>query len=371
MACMHVRCGFCREECPVYKQVRIDSYAAKGKLTILYWLLKAHAIERKHQLEMTDEVVKCIYSCTTCGFCNETCGFPVSDAIEALRFALVKMGKGPMEAHKRIEESVKKDSNPYLEPRSARNSWFPSDIELSEKSKLCFHVGCTMAYRSPRVAESIVRILDQADLNFTIMADESCCGSVLLRSGQRDLARELAMQNLDRFSQAQIATVVTGCPGCYRTFATDYPKLVETVDPPKIMHTTQLLSELLRKRKIRPKRLKLKVTYHDPCHLGRHSGIYEEPRRIIKSIPGMELVEMDWNRKFARCCGAGGGFRGAFGDTSVAIGRERLKDVLETGAEAVVTACPFCERNLRDAARETDNPIEVYGLEELLYSTIK
>jgi Fe-S oxidoreductase len=160
--------------------------------------------------------------------------------------------------------------------------------------------------------------------------------------------------------------MVMTCAGCYKTTSTDYGKYFSNPSFP-VYHFTQYVNKLIKEKKLKfTKEIKAKVTYHDPCHLGRHSGVYEEPREILKKIPGIELVEMPRNRMGSRCCGAGGGFKSAFNDMAVNIAAERVKEAVATGAEMLVTTCPFCVVNLQAGAKAIGAKIKVVDISELL-----
>ncbi|MHA1582955.1 MAG: (Fe-S)-binding protein [Candidatus Baldrarchaeia archaeon] len=359
-ACIHVRCGFCREECPMYRYFKFDSYAAKGKMGILYWLLN-------DKIEFLESVVERIYACTTCGFCDVVCGFNQSEAIEAMRQVAVMLGKAPMDKHKAIIEKTLLNGNPYGEPREKRLDWLPKDIKLSENAETLFYVGCTSAYRTQKIAQNAVKILTKANVDFTILKDETCCGSVHKRIGDIEVAKKLAEHNVETFEENGFKTIITSCPGCYRTFKEDYPKLLGRTPKFEVKHIVEVIKELIEKGELKPvKDIKFKVTYHDPCHLGRHMGIYDEPRFIIENIPGIQLVEMEWNKKFSRCCGSGGAFRSAFPEASIAIAAERLREAIDVGADTLVTACPFCILNFDTAVKQTQLPINVMNIEELV-----
>jgi len=175
---------------------------------------------------------------------------------------------------------------------------------------------------------------------------------VLMRTGQTSTVEKLAQQNTRMFKELGVQKILTVCPGCYLTLKVDYPKLIKDF-PFEVVHISEFLRQLLQTGRLRlTKRVGLKVTYHDPCHIGRRFNLYEPPRTVLSSIPGLKLVEMPRNRENARCCGAGGGVKSAFSDTALKIGISRMEEAAQTKADLLVTSCPFCCINLGDASRQ-------------------
>ncbi len=218
---------------------------------------------------------------------------------------------------------------------------------------MIYFQGCTARDKLKRISKSTQNLLDQARVEYTILDDEECCGSVLLRTGFTEDAQE-AMEKT--FQKLEGERVVVSCAGCYRTFQEDYPQLVGEVD---VVHISQLIEELLADGKLQLQKEEVKVTYHDPCHLGRHLGEYQAPRRVLEEKG--DLVEMDKNREEARCCGSGGGVKSAYPELSRSMAERRVEDAQKTGADLLVTCCPFCVLNL-----ESVGEIPVLDLTEFL-----
>ncbi|HOK27964.1 MAG TPA: heterodisulfide reductase-related iron-sulfur binding cluster, partial [Methanomassiliicoccaceae archaeon] len=196
--------------------------------------------------------------------------------------------------------------------------------------------------------------------------EEWCCTSPALRTGQTDITHEFAQHNIREVETRGAKAMVMTCAGCYKTTSHDYGTYYSNPTFP-VYHFTQYVLDLIKSRKLKfTKELNLKVTYHDPCHLGRHGGVFEEPREVLKKIPGVELVEMPRNRMGSRCCGAGGGYKSAFNDLAVNIAAERVKEALATGADILVTTCPFCVLNLQAGAKQIGSNIRVLDISELL-----
>ncbi len=236
---------------------------------------------------------------------------------------------------------------------------------------ILYFPGCMATYRAKGIAKSTIELLKKAGVEFILLGeDEWCCGSVALRTGDVDVGRQMMEHNVDAFKKSGADVVVTSCSGCYRTLKQDYEKIGGSSDF-EVKHVLELLKELIDERKLKFPKTNMKVTYHDPCHLGRHSGLYEVPRDILKSVPGLELVEMARNRENARCCGAGGGVRAGFPDLSDQMADTRLKEAEETGAEVLTSACPFCTFALREAAERNNSKLRVLDMPELLVEILR
>jgi Fe-S oxidoreductase len=205
--------------------------------------------------------------------------------------------------------------------------------------------GCVAREKLQKVAMATEEILKEAGIDYQLLDNEGCCGSVLLRTGFQEDALKIMLETLKDIGEEK---VLVSCAGCYRAFKKDYPEILgKEVD---VVHTSQLFADLIKEGKIQPHVTEERVTYHDPCHLGRHMGEYQAPRQVLEETA--ILVEMDRNRQRSRCCGAGGGVKSAFPETSHKIARMRLEDAEKTGAELLVTCCPFCILNLQSAEED-------------------
>lgn len=234
-----------------------------------------------------------------------------------------------------------------------------------------YFTGCMAAYRLDSIAKSTIKLMQKAGVDFTMLGDEEwCCGSVLLRTGNRDLAEKVAKHNIEAFKNAGVDKIVTACAGCYKTLKNDYPELtggnnIEVVSGPEfILH-------LIKDGKLKFKKTDKKVTFHDPCHLGRHSSVYDEPREVLQSVEGLELVEMPRNRENSRCCGSGGGVQSGFKELANKMADVRIEEAAGTGAEVVTSPCPFCTYALGEAAKRTNKGIEAIDFAELILEFIE
>jgi heterodisulfide reductase subunit D len=214
------------------------------------------------------------------------------------------------------------------------------------------------------LGQSAVEILNKAEIKFTILGNkEWCCGSPLLRTGQTDIIKgEYAQHNADAIQATGVEKVITACAGCFNTLKNNYPKIVGKL-PFKVYHISEYLELLLKKEKIKfTTPIEKTVTYHDPCHLGRHGKVFDAPREILKNIPGIKLIEMNRIRTKSRCCGAGGGFKIAFNEVAENIAVDRVQEAQGTGAEMIVTPCPFCVVNLNAGAKKANIPLKAIDL---------
>lgn len=360
--CNRTRCGFCRSDCPLYQEKGFESYSCRGKMLIARGLLEG-------VLEPSKELSDCVNLCATCNYCGSKCALRNVDIIEALRADLVEAGFKD-EYHERGVEEIKRKSNPYLKPRNERAAW-AKDIEFSKSADTLLYAGCTYPYIFPDWLKSSAQLLINSGMKLNYLGnEEDCCGSLMLTTGFLEDFIENGKKNLNAFQNAGIKRIITGCPGCYKIFAEEYPKYFDNFNL-KVEHITQVVAKMIDGGKITPvKPVKAIITYHDPCHLGRHMRIVEEPRRILQNIPGLELREMEHNRFDAKCCGAGGGMMAAYPEVAVKIAEKRVKEAEATGAEMLVTICPICEFNFERAIRYSDSQIKLVDLMELLKKSI-
>jgi heterodisulfide reductase subunit D len=289
---------------------------------------------------------------------------------EAFREDLVDNGF-ILPRHKEILDWCREENNPYMEKHGDRMNWL-SDKKLPNKAEIIFFVGCTESYRSQNISRNVIKILEKANVEFGILGEnEKCCGSVALRVGKKKLARELAVKNVDAIKNAGAKVVITHCAGCYNTLKNDYPEIIGEL-PFKILHITEFIEQLIRNGKLKfDKKINEIVTYHDPCHLGRSSNLYDPPRNILQGIPGLKFIEMKRNRENAWCCGAGGGVKSSFPKLALDISIDRIQEVKESNANILTTVCPFCLNNFTAAATEMKmESLEILDLTDLILKTL-
>lgn len=371
-----LQCGYCRAVCPIYGETGWESNNPRGKLFALKQLANRGPMDiflRRDPKPGEDYKMR-LYQCTSCGACDEVCHTDIKLAHlwEELKEWMIDQGFEPLEAHKKIRERIERVRNPYDEPMEKRGDWLEDKSILSSDPEVLFFAGCTASYRVGFLGTATAAILKAADVKFNILGpDEWCCGSPLLRTGQAPLVRNtLAPHNSGAIEERGVKTLVTACAGCFNTIKNDYPKIVG--DPTyKLYHLTEYLEQLIKSKRLKiSKEFKKKVTYHDPCHLGRHARVFDAPRNIIKSIPGIELVEMAYNREMAHCCGAGGGYKSAFNNSAENIAAKRVEEAEEVGAEIILTSCPFCQVNLNAGAKKIGSKIKTIDIAQLLQQVV-
>lgn len=338
-----VRCGTCRSVCPAFEVLGWESRNSRGRIMVVKALQEGFCPD--------SEVLDCLNTCTTCGICAEKCpaGANPPAIVQSARRQLVAEGV-MTETQAGFRRKVRASGNTFGEGAD-RLGWLSDREGLKERADRVYFVGCLHSYRYPEVAKKTFDLLRR--FGATLLPEEVCCGSPLIRTGSE--AKEIIDKNLRQIRRVGAKTVITGCAGCLSTLKKDYPPEFEVVSVSEFLaeHLAEL--DLLR--------LDITVTYHDPCHLGRGSGVFDPPREVIRAI--CRLEEMKGSRENARCCGGGGGVRAGYPDLSLDIARRRLSEV-PAGVNAIVSCCPLCIRNLRDAGSE----IEVIDLIDLVERAI-
>lgn len=324
------RCGFCQAVCPVYGATLRPALNARGKMLLLKEVMEG-------RIDLSDELIESIFQCTTCASCTLNCpsGVDVPEILKQARKDMVSIGSCHP-AFIGMHEVLKTHTNIYADDETP-----DFERERNRKASCVYFMGCVGAYREEEATLATLDLLDRLEVDYTLV-DEVCCSGVLEDVGY-NLNRELARRNIETILATGASTLITGCPYCYRTFTNHeaYTPLRES--GLRIVHLSQFLKDM-------PFQVQtdLRVTYHDPCDLGRHCGIYDEPREIIRKI-APNFVEMPHNRADALCCGAGGGVRGAYPKNSLAMARRRLQEAEEVEAEVVLTECNSCVHNLANA----------------------
>ncbi len=340
-------CGFCKSVCPYFEDNEWDPSVARGKVILAYGLAR-------REIPADESVVQRLAQCTTCKDCERRCpsNIKVVDIVESARADLVAAGC-VLPAHQRIIENVKNTKNPYGETQ-------PVDLGVPiREAEIGYFVGCTARYRQKEIATHAISLLRKLEVDFTLI-DEVCCGSTLQRVGakERDFVR-LMKANVNAAKKLKVKKLLFTCAGCLRMFKEQYPKYLEV--PFEVEHLVQFLAKQNLKLRSFPKR----IAYHDPCHMGRHLKIYDEPRKVISMIPEATLVEFAETKETARCCGGGGGVRAAEPQAAQRIASRRVKAASEI-ADLLVSACPFCVSNLRLGNELIKVDIEIKDIAEVV-----
>jgi glycolate oxidase len=308
-----------------------------------------------------------------CLNCKFTCPAQVNVAaiVQAARQRLVRQGYLP-EVFKKLMNDMLEMGNPYAQPRDTRVDSYPAGFVVKEKAQTLLHLGCSASYQDVKIIPSVMKILGAAGIDFTTLGkEENCCGYLAYLVGDMDTFAKLAAGNLEQFKATGCQSLLTTCAGCHKTFGDLYPHKGFKGDY-QAEHVVTLMDRLINegRLKFKDQAEALKVIYHDPCDLGRHLGIYEPPRNVIKALPGVELMEFAQNRALAKCCGGGGGVKAFDNQLGGDIAFERIKQAIALGAEAVVSACPSCKNSLNQAAsrarKEKVGKIKVLDITELV-----
>ena len=387
-----IRCGMCRMTHPDF--VSDNKYSEncprglKNNFEAYYSGTGTHAIIRAltnkdPQLDYEDpEVQKIIFSCTVCGSCQQTCNaiknLEPANAMMALREWLVRKGV-LLKNHNSLIQSIINYDNPWMAPRRTRAKW-ARDLQREkginvkdaskEKVEVLAFAGCNGGYvpEITPVVKAMGRVLDKAGISWGILGEkERCCGSTAFRVGAVDMFEEYKKKNIEQLNSLGIKKLVTVCAGCYSTFKHSYSGELDF----EIVHLSEMMEGMIKNGQVKFKKsLDMRVTYHDPCHLGRYGGIeggiYDPPREILKSIPGIELVEMNRIRHYSFCCGSGGGVKSAHPEVASNAAMMRWEEAMDVAGTKIMTSCcPFCEINLGEAAKNIEGA-KMYDVMQLV-----
>jgi len=363
-ACVKCRCGCCKDECPMYAEILEETISPKGRNQLIHAIVAG-------ELEPDERAMRIAYSCLLCRRDEFTCLAQLknAEATELFRRYLVEKGIQPLPEHLVLLKSLENYGNPWQESKLARKRWareFAEHKAVPGKTETLFYVGCTYALdRSLQEGpKALARIMEQAGEKFgLLLEDELCCGSTAKRIGQVKQFGKLKHQNESAIRMTGAKRLVTACAGCYKTLKEDYPGLGSEL---RIVHSTEYLAGLVKDGKLTLKRMPVKVTYHDPCHLGRHAGVYDAPREVLRAVPGLMLVEMQASRELSRCCGGGAGVKTAYPEVSQRAAIRRLREAERTGASILVTTCPFCVQTLKTAADSSGSNLEIVELSQFV-----
>jgi Fe-S oxidoreductase len=351
-----IRCGLCLSVCPLYRLTLNETDSPRARVALL------RAVREGLVEQPTGETAALFFRCVLCGACTFTCpsGVTVDRILELTRGEMAELGLAP-EPLIALGDRIAQGHNISGEPNENRLMWAdnlpnrPTGIG-KEQADVVYFVGCVSAMfpRSYSVAQSFVELLEKADVDYGLLGEQEwCCGYPQAIGGDPGGARETMRHNLDAVKALRPKTLVTTCPSCYHFWKHSYPVALEEDIDFEVLHATEFLADLLEAGRL-PLRDDMReqvVTYHDPCDLGRKSGVFEAPRRILAQIPGLKLVEMPENREGSHCCGGGGNLESFDPELSSAIAAERIRQAADTGAKTVLSACQQCERTLSSAAR--------------------
>jgi Fe-S oxidoreductase len=317
-----------------------------------------------------------IWRCTTCGACPQACPRGVGTIDVSVSFRRIASGAGisPAPIHT-ASASLAAEGNPLREERAKRADWANelSVKPFAEGTEILYFPGCYPSYdpRLRKVATATANILKEAEVDFGILgAKENCCGESIRKAGDEQLFKRLARENIKTFIDNGVKKILVTSPHCYHTFKNEYPEFKVDFE---VVHISQYLLELINEGRLKlNKEYKKKVTYHDPCYLGRHNGIYDQPREVLKRVPGLELIEMADSRQNSLCCGGGGGRIWMDTPKGERFADLRLEQATGVGAEVLVTSCPYCIINFEDSrlALKDSEVIEIKDITEIIQEAI-
>jgi Fe-S oxidoreductase len=352
-----IQCGKCTGGCPMAMKTRLNP-----RSIILRLLTAGDGFDLEGREELWD--------CTTCSTCSSRCPKKVNpmETIIGLRSAFVEKGK----VHPNVKtalESTFRQGNPLTMPRDQRGAW-AKDLGIKEYTQgtdYLYYVGCTPSYdpRAQKVARSLVAVMQKAGVDFGILGNkENCCGSEIRRLGEQGLFEMMVEENGETYKGLGVQKMLTTSPHCFNVYRNDYPK-----NGMAVQHYTQVLAGLIEAKQLEfSGRVEKTITYHDPCYLGKHNGVFDEPRAVLAALPGAKLVEMDRSRQKSLCCEGGGGRMWLEGtNPAVRLAQMRVKEALEVGAQVLATACPFCLVTLDEAVKHlnADDRLQVLDIAEL------
>ena len=358
--CIH--CGLCLASCPTYVVLGTEMDAPRGRIA----MLRAVSAGR---FPLSETISRYVYDCISCQSCRVACPSGVlTDAIFDGAKHIVAHSEFFPAPLADLEQRVRTAHNISGEPADNRLLWAedlevnPKDLVGKQTAEVVLFTGCVSALYPMvyGILQSLVNLLQAAHVGFTMLGSaEWCCGYPLLLAGL-DIT-ELKAHNLERIKRLSAKTLVTTCPSCYHTWKRNYAP-----DFLQVLHATEYLAQLIEAGRLPLRSLNTRVTYHDPCDLGRKSQVYDAPRQVLKAIPGVDFVEMKANRDNAWCCGGGGNLESVDVELSRAVAKVRLEQALDTGAEVIVSACQQCERTLAMTARRERAQIRVMDIAQLL-----
>jgi len=369
-----IRCGLCLATCPVYRVTLRETDAPRGRVALLRALAEG-------ELEPREELASRYYDCLLCGACANVCpsGVPLEEILQAARDDMYHHKLEP-EMLEQLGQTIAEHYNISGEDNLNRLIWAdnmeqkPIGIQPHETADIVYFVGCVGSFfpRSYRLPQTMVQLMEKAGLDYAVLGgEEQCCGYPLLINGQLDQAGDLIRHNLEKMMAMQVKKIVFTCPSCLHIWSHVYPEVAGGELPFKLLHATELLADVIDEGKLEFREMPARrVTYHDPCDLGRKGGIFDAPRRVLEAIPGIELVEMRDNRQNSHCCGGGGNLETFHAALSQSVSDLRLAQAQEVEAQLIVSACQQCERTLTNATRRNKVRIRVMDVAEMVLQAL-
>jgi len=358
------QCGLCDAVCPWN---RVRSFSMRK-------------LVRQATFGFTEIESEEMWLCTTCGRCPQHCPRDVQqiESGVALRRVATEYGVFPASV-KPVRTAVGSligEGNPLGEDRKNRGDWAKGQSvkAFTEEMEILYFPGCYPSFdpRAKKISTATAKILNSAGVDFGILgAKETCCGESIRKTGDEDLFKRLAKENIKTFIDNGVKKILVSSPHCYHTFKNEYPEFMVNFE---VIHITEYLLGLMNAGRLElTKEVQKKITYHDPCYLGRHNGIFEEPREVLKKVSGLELIEMPDSRIDSLCCGGGGGRVWMETQKGERFGDLRIDQAIEVGAELLVTSCPYCITMFEDSrvTMGVDEKIEIKDITEIIVGSIQ
>jgi heterodisulfide reductase subunit D len=378
------RCGECIEWCPTFAE-KEDSdaitplrkiEAVRGFVKQQYGLWARIFGSRPLDPEAVRVHSAGTYDCTLCGRCGIVCPVHIDTRSLwiAMRETLVDQEVYP-EPFDHLRETITTNYNLSGDPNEDRLIWsenlpqVPVGVRGKTQAEVVYFVGCVSSFypQSYSVPQSVVQVLERAGVDFmTLGGEEWCCGFPLIIAGMGDAAVESVRHNVEAVRQTGAKQLVASCPSCYHTLKHDYARIIGEPLGFEVLHATELLDEIITDNRVQLEPLEQTVTYHDPCDLGRTSGVYDAPRNVIRAIPGVNFVEMEHHHEYSLCCGGGGDVEMADADLTAAVARRRIEEAKATESQVLLSACQQCKRTLAIAARRDKVRVRVMDVAELI-----
>jgi heterodisulfide reductase subunit D len=378
------QCGECLKHCPVQEVTGNPAISPPEKIRRFREFLRTTDGLKARLLGPTavdprllEDFAKAVYECTTCGACGQNCpvGIFTQRLWPQLRKELVKRGLGPRGIQAGMPAAIARSGNPYDKPAAERFApWFPETVAVAERAEIAYYAGCSGAYEAQPMVRGDALVLGATGVPFTMLppTEEVCCGFPLFITGQHDLLGELVRRLVDGYAARGVKTLVCSCPCCVNIMSRDWPAIYGAPLPFTIRHITQYVIEAFRQGKLHIRReLRESVIYHDPCYLSRGVGVIEEPRAVLRSIPGLTLLEFERHGLDSRCCGSGGAARKVFHENAIAMGRLTIDEAVAKKADRLILSCPACYAKVNEAMRGYEKQIRITDIMELLASLLQ
>jgi heterodisulfide reductase subunit D len=375
-------CHLCADVCPAVSASKMAKLSAihrmkglrqilKGRTGLFQRLLGTKGLSEEEWQAYSDTV----FRCTLCGNCEEVCpvGIHLKNLWLSLRHDLYHSQAYP-EKIDMIRKNLGESHNVFAEDNEERADWVedmkdaPVDGLIKEKAQVVYFTGCVASYfpLAQKIPIALAEILERSNVDFTLLGEEEwCCGFPMLGAGLKDMLQPFVDHNLQAVRDKGARKAIFACPSCYQMWREHYPRELE------IAHASEFLMDLVKKNRVPLKPLDITVTYHDPCDLGRGARVFEAPREVIRAIPGVKFVELPRNRENCQCCGGGGNLEMMDARLSSEIAKNKIEEILGTGAQAVVTSCQQCVRTMTTYVKRNKVQLEVMDITQLVHKALK